>query len=50
MSDRGAVADLISNMKDVMKKVERVVQAINTFYKTEGMPEVYKDLQKDVKK
>ena len=46
MSDRGEVQAVISGMKDVMKKVERVVQSINTFYKTEGMPEVYKDTKK----
>ena len=38
MSRRGECQGVITLMKNVMKKVERCISGVDTFYKTEGMP------------
>ena len=38
MSQRGEVMGMVSVLKTTMRKVERVMQNLDTFYKTEGIP------------
>ena len=38
MSQRGEVMGMVSDMKAKMKKVERVIQNVDTLYRTEGIP------------
>ena len=38
MSQRGEVTGMVALMKTTMKKVERGLQNVDTFYKTEGIP------------
>ena len=50
MSERGEVAEYIKSSKDMMKKVERVVQSLLVFYKTESMPEAFMEKEKERKR
>ena len=49
MSERGEVAEYIKSSKDMMKKVERFVQSVTAFYKTESMPEAFMAKEKEEK-